>query len=80
MRLHIAGPGCARCQNTEKVIRQAVEELQLEATVEHVADYAEIARLGVRITPAVLLDGQIILSGRVPSLPEAKTLITSNLS
>lgn len=80
MQLQIAGPGCARCQNTEKAIRQAVEELQLEATVEHVSDYAEIARLGVRITPAVLLNGQVILSGRVPSLPEAKTLITSNLS
>ena len=80
MRLQIAGPGCARCQNTEKVIHQAVGELQLKATVEHVSDYAEIARLGVRITPAVLLDGQIILSGRVPSLSEAKTLISSNLS
>lgn len=76
MRIQIAGPGCKKCNQCEEVVKQAVQELGVAAEVTHVTDYREIAQLGVRIPPAILIDEKIVLSGRVPTLEEAKKLIT----
>lgn len=75
MKIQVAGPGCARCESTEKVVRDALVDLNLEAEVVKVTDYKDMARLGVRLTPAIVVDGQIVLSGRVPTLDEAKELL-----
>ncbi len=75
MRIQIAGPGCARCQQTEKVITNAAQELNLDADISHVYDVKEMVQLGVRITPAVLIDGKIVMAGRVPSAGEAKKIL-----
>ncbi|MBP3193315.1 thioredoxin family protein [Natronogracilivirga saccharolytica] len=77
MKVQIAGPGCPKCQTTEKTVKEALAELNRDAEVIHVTDYQEMARLGVRITPAVVIDGKIALAGRVPSLEEAKDLLQS---
>lgn len=72
MKIQIAGPGCARCQATEKVVSQLVHELNLQAEIEHAYDIRQFSHLGVRLTPAVLVDGKIIFSGRVPTVDELK--------
>lgn len=77
MKVQIAGPGCPKCQTTEKTVRDALAELNKEADISHVTDFKEIAQLGVRITPAVIIDGKVVLSGRVPSTAEAKDLFQS---
>ena len=76
MKIQIAGPGCGRCQATEKIVHELCNELQLKAEVEHVYDIREYSKLGVRLTPAVLADGKIIFSGRVPTIDELKKIIT----
>lgn len=72
MKIQIAGPGCARCQATEKLVNEVVNELSLVAEIQHSYDIREYSRLGVRLTPAVLVDGKIVFSGRVPSADELK--------
>jgi len=75
MKIQIAGPGCGRCQATEKVVHELCNELKLQAEIEHVYDIKEYSKLGVRLTPAVLVDGKIIFSGRVPTSEELKKVI-----
>lgn len=75
MKIQIAGPGCPKCQTTEKTVINALAELEKDAEVTHVTDYNEMAQLGVLMTPAVVIDGKIVLSGRVPSLSETKDLL-----
>ncbi len=75
MKIQVAGPGCGRCQSTEKNVRDAVAALHLAADVSHVFDVREYARLGVRLTPSVIVDGRIVCSGRVPTVEELKPLL-----
>lgn len=76
MKIEIAGPGCPRCQATEKNVVHACAELNLDAAVSHVYDVKEYAGLGVRITPAVIVDGKIVVSGKVPTVEELKELLS----
>jgi small redox-active disulfide protein 2 len=75
MKIQVAGPGCGRCQTTEKNVRDAVAALNLAADVSHVFDVREYAKLGVRLTPAVIVEGKIVCSGKVPTVEELKHLI-----
>jgi small redox-active disulfide protein 2 len=75
MKIQVAGPGCANCQNTERNVINACAELNLAADIEHVADWVEIARLGVMRTPAVVVDGKILVTGRVATVAELKSLL-----
>jgi len=75
MKLVIAGPGCPNCKATERNVVNACAELDLAADITHVYDIAEIAKLGVMRTPAVVLDGEIVVSGRVPTVAELKKLL-----
>jgi small redox-active disulfide protein 2 len=76
MKIQIAGPGCGRCQATEKIANEICAELNLQAEIEHIYDIREYSKLGVRLTPAVLADGEIIFSGRVPTNDELKKAIS----
>ena len=75
MKIEVYGTGCPRCKQTEKVMKMAVEELGSDATVEKVTDMMAIVEKGVVSTPAVAIDGKIVLSGKIPSIEEAKKLI-----
>ena len=68
MKIQIAGPGCSNCQTTERNVVNACAELDFAADISHVTNIAEILDLGVMRTPAVILDGKIVVSGRVPSV------------
>ena len=73
MVITVYGPGCARCHETERVVRHVLAELRYVADVQKVSDYQAIAAAGVLATPAVSIDGVIKLSGRIPKPEEVKT-------
>ena len=73
MEIKVCGPGCRKCHETERVVQEMVEEAGVQATVEKVSDFNEIAQLGVFSTPAVVIDGQIKCVGKVPSRKEVLT-------
>jgi small redox-active disulfide protein 2 len=75
MDLKILGSGCAKCDKLEAAARAAVDELGVEAELEHVTDPAEIASWGVMATPALVVDDEVVLSGRVPSADEVRDLL-----
>ena len=67
MTLKVLGPGCANCKRLEANVRKAVDQLGLDVTIEKVEDYPTILGYGVQITPALVRDDAVIVSGRVPS-------------
>lgn len=73
MDIKVLGPGCPRCRQTEKVVREAVAESGIDARVEKVTDTMEIAGFGVFGTPAVVIDGQVKSVGKIPSKPEVRS-------
>jgi len=75
MNIKILGPGCANCLNLEKAAKQAVAELGIEATFEKVTDYADIVSYNIMSTPGLVVDDQVILSGRVPTARQVKELL-----
>ncbi|MCM0619298.1 thioredoxin family protein [Nocardioides bruguierae] len=75
LQIAVLGPGCRNCRALEKATRRALDELGLDAEISHVTDYAAIAALGVLATPGLEVDGQVVLSGRVPSVAEVKDLL-----
>ncbi len=75
MKIIVAGPGCARCQATEKNVIEACAHLNLPAEVTHVFDIKEYPKLGVRVTPSVLVNGKVVFSGRLPTVEEMKKIL-----
>jgi small redox-active disulfide protein 2 len=75
MEIKVLGGGCANCRALEALAREAVDALGIEATVEEVTDYAAIASYGVMQTPALVVDGGVLLSGRVPGRDEMRRII-----
>ena len=73
MEIKVCGPGCHKCHETERIVQETVEEAGVQATVEKVSDFNEIAQLGVFSTPAVVIDGQIKCVGKVPTRKEVLT-------
>ncbi len=66
MEIKVLGPGCPKCKQTEEIVKQAVAEAGVDAKVEKVTGMLEIAAFGVIMTPAVVVDGQVKLVGKVP--------------
>ena len=77
MKIEVCGPGCPRCRETEKNVKAALKDLGLEAEVVKVTDVATMARKGVMMTPAVLVDGAVKSQGKIPAVSEVKTWFTS---
>ena len=75
MEIKVLGPGCPKCQQAEKTVREAVSESGVSAIVEKVTDTAEIAKYGVFGTPAVIVDGEVKCVGKIPDKNEIKSWI-----
>ena len=75
MNIKVLGPGCRNCVNLEKATREAVEALGIDAEIEKVTDYAEIAGYGVMSTPGLVVDGEVVLYGRVPTAAQVRELL-----
>ena len=76
MEIKVLGPGCPKCNNTEKNVKEALAEAGIEAKVEKVAGAMEIAKFGVFGTPAVVVDGEVKCVGKVPTREEIMNWIT----
>ena len=72
MEIKILGTGCPKCAKLEKVTC----EVGIDATVTKVEDIMDIMAFGVMTTPALVVDGKVVLKGRVPSADEVKQLLT----
>lgn len=75
MEIKVLGPGCANCNKLEDATRKAVEKAGLDATIEKVSDLQEIMSYGVMSTPALVVDGELRLAGRVPSVDDLVSLL-----
>jgi len=77
MKIEILGSGCPKCEELAKNARAAVEDLGLDAEIGKVTDITEIADRGVMMTPALCVDGEVKLVGKVASTEELKRLLAS---
>ena len=75
MIIKILGSGCANCVNLERVTREAIAALGVEATVEKVTHFPTIVGYGVMSTPALVVDEKVVLSGRVPTATQVRELL-----
>ncbi len=79
LNIKVLGPGCANCDKLTKLVHEAVDCLNIEAEVSKVTDYAQIVELGVMSTPGLIVNEQVVSSGRVPTLGEVTSFISTSL-
>ncbi|ABZ83775.1 redox-active disulfide protein 2, putative [Heliomicrobium modesticaldum Ice1] len=75
MEIKVLGAGCAKCNQLEALVKQTLQELGKEANVEKVTDFPTIMSFGVMATPALVVDGKVKVSGRIPSAAEVKSFL-----
>jgi len=75
MKLEVLGTGCPKCKKTFSNAEEAVKDLGVDAEVTKVYETSEITERGVALTPALALDGEVKISGKIPSVEEIKDLI-----
>ena len=78
MEIKVLGTGCPKCKALHKAVSKAVSELGLEAEISKVEDITDIMSYGVMITPAIVINGKVVSSGKVPPINELQNLITTN--
>ncbi|MDA3797529.1 MAG: thioredoxin family protein [Kiritimatiellae bacterium] len=76
MKIQILGTGCPKCKKLYNAVESAVEELQLECELEKVTEIDEIMRMGVVMTPALIVDGETKSVGKVPSVKKLKSMLS----
>ena len=72
MEIKVCGPGCASCEKAQKMVEAAVAAKGLKVNIIKVKDFQEIAKLGIFSTPAILVNGQVKCTGRVPKQSEVE--------
>jgi small redox-active disulfide protein 2 len=75
----VLGSGCANCDRLAALTGQALTELGRDEQVEKITDYAQMAALGVMATPALAIDDQVVLAGRIPALAALKQTLAERL-
>jgi small redox-active disulfide protein 2 len=70
MEIRVLGPGCPKCKQLDKLVREVIEENQVDASVTKVEDIVEIMNFGIMTTPALVINGKVVLKGSVPSKEE----------
>lgn len=76
MEIKICGPGCPKCTLAAANVEDALAEANITAQVEKITDFADMARLGVLSTPAVIIDGEVKCVGKAPSKNEILAWLT----
>jgi small redox-active disulfide protein 2 len=79
MDIKILGTGCVNCKNLESVTRGALDDLGLSLDIDKVTDPVDIASWGVMSTPALVVDDEVVLSGRVPSQGQIRDLLAGRV-
>lgn len=75
-KIQILGTGCPKCEKLTELATQAVNELGLECEIAKVKDITEIMAMGVMMTPALAIDGEVKVSGKTPSIEEIKAILS----
>ncbi|UCD63062.1 MAG: TM0996/MTH895 family glutaredoxin-like protein [Candidatus Zixiibacteriota bacterium] len=75
-KIQVLGPGCPKCNRLAEEVVKAAMELDIKYTFEKVSDMRDIMKFGVMMTPALVIDGEVKFSGKVPSLDELKKMLS----
>lgn len=75
MKIEILGTGCAKCHKLDELVREIVKESGVSAEITKVDDIKKIMGYGVMTTPALVIDGQVKVAGKIPSVEEIKQMI-----
>ena len=70
IEIKVLGPGCVNCKRLEQITHRVVDFLAVDANIEKVTDYREIVELGVMATPGLIVNDEVVSSGRIPSETE----------
>jgi len=73
--IQVLGPGCSKCKQLEEHTRLAAKAMDLECEILKVTDIQVFMQMGVMMTPALAIDGKVVLSGKVPSVDELKKIL-----
>ena len=79
MNIQVLGTGCPKCKTLEKAVKEIVAENNIDATVTKVDDIVEIMKFNIMTTPALVIDGKVVVKGRVPSMDELKQILTNKI-
>jgi len=80
MIIKVLGPGCARCDQLKKTAKQVVQELGIDASIEEVKDIKKIMEYPILTTPGLVLNEELVCSGKVPDKAEVTRLIINALA
>ncbi|MGY5853548.1 MAG: thioredoxin family protein [Candidatus Thorarchaeota archaeon] len=75
MKVEILGSGCTKCKTLEEIVREVVEESELDVEITKITDINKIIEYGVMLTPGLVIDGEVIVSGRLPSKSEIELFL-----
>lgn len=75
MKIKVLGSGCSKCEALLAVTKEAVQHLGIDARIEYVTDFAQIARYGVMSTPALVVDEKVVSAGRVLKAGQIESLL-----
>ena len=79
MNIQVLGTGCTKCKSLEKAVREIALQNGIEATITKVEDIMEIMKFNILTTPALVIDGKVVVKGRVPSNEELLQLLTTKI-
>jgi small redox-active disulfide protein 2 len=74
-KLIVLGPGCPRCETLANLTKQAAEQLGIEYEMEKIADIKRFIEFGLMMTPGLVVDGEVKVQGKVPSIDDIKTML-----
>jgi small redox-active disulfide protein 2 len=78
MEIKVLGPGCPKCKSLAKLVQETVQEMQLDATITKVEDIMEIMQYNIIATPALVINGKVVLKGVLPSKVQLQTILSTN--
>jgi small redox-active disulfide protein 2 len=79
MNIKVLGPGCMNCKTLERRTIEALDALKITATIDKVVEYSEISSYGIMHTPGLVIDGKVVVQGRVPTTENIKEIIQSSI-
>ncbi len=80
LTIKVLGPGCENCKKVEQIAHQAVDSLGAEARIEKITQYDEIHKYPILATPGLVVNEKLVCAGRIPTVAEVTTWLTSALS
>lgn len=80
MEIKVLGPGCAKCHKLEETVRQVVTEMGIDTCIERVSDMKEITKYPILMTPGLVINGELVISGKASDKAEVTRYITNALA